>query len=389
MDNALRNPESSIERPLPQERSDAHSSRFSRFTREAKLFYETTIRERILLRRERERFFSTLGGHIFFQTLASGVELGVFELLAKNGPLSEEEIARSVGIERQPCRILLLGLHTLGVVKKRSGRFRNSRLAKRYLLERSPWRFVDCVRWQQQINYRALAHFPEALRKNTNVGLMEIPGVEPTLYGRLSHQPALEAVFQGAMQELSRLSNDQLARFVDFRAARRIVDVGGGNGTNVRHIVEANEHLEGVVFDLPSICEHARRNFERSPAASRLSAEPGDIFRDPLPRNVDCFLFCHFFTIWSLEENLVLLRKAFDALPSGGETLIFNMMQNDDGSGPLTAAIGSPYFLTLATGRGMLYSWKEYEELFRRAGYVEIRRKRLPHDHGVLIGRKP
>jgi len=64
-------------------------------------------------------------------------------------------------------------------------------------------------------------------------------------------------------------------------------------------------------------------------------------------------------------------------------------MQNDDGTRPLSAAVGSPYFLTLATGEGMLYTWSEYEDLFRKAGFFQVKRIVLPHDHGVIMGVKP
>ncbi len=64
------------------------------------------------------------------------------------------------------------------------------------------------------------------------------------------------------------------------------------------------------------------------------------------------------------------------------------MMQHDSETGPLSAAMGSPYFLTLATGRGMLYCWKEYESWMNQSGFTTVKRQRLPRDHGVLIGIK-
>jgi hypothetical protein len=65
------------------------------------------------------------------------------------------------------------------------------------------------------------------------------------------------------------------------------------------------------------------------------------------------------------------------------------MMQRDDEKGPLTAAIGSPYFLTLATGEGMLYTWREYEAWMREAGFSQVQREVLLRDHGAIIGTKP
>jgi hypothetical protein len=82
------------------------------------------------------------------------------------------------------------------------------------------------------------------------------------------------------------------------------------------------------------------------------------------------------------------LRKIFDGLPAGGALIIFNMMQDDDETGPMTAAIGSPYFLTLATGTGMLFTWAEYQRWMTEAGFARCETHRLSFDHGVVIAWK-
>lgn len=69
--------------------------------------------------------------------------------------------------------------------------------------------------------------------------------------------------------------------------------------------------------------------------------------------------------------------------------MIFNMMQFDSEDGPLTAAMGSPYFLTLATGKGMLYTRNEYMKWFREAGFVDVTIQELPTDHALIYGFKP
>jgi L-tyrosine C(3)-methyltransferase len=78
------------------------------------------------------------------------------------------------------------------------------------------------------------------------------------------------------------------------------------------------------------------------------------------------------------------------ALPRGGAVVIFNMMGADDDSGPLSAALGSPYFLAIATGEGMLHRRQDYESAMRGAGFEEIIRvdQGLPLDHGILLGIK-
>jgi hypothetical protein len=95
------------------------------------------------------------------------------------------------------------------------------------------------------------------------------------------------------------------------------------------------------------------------------------------------------FTIWSLERGLTLLKKTHSVLPNGGSVLLFNMMADDDDSGPISTALGSPYFLAIATGTGMLHPWKDYESILEEAGFSRKERiSNLPLNHGVLVGTK-
>jgi SAM-dependent methyltransferase len=348
----------------------------------------TRFIEAVVLRRQVERLYLVFGGHIYFQTLRTAVQLDVFTLLEKEGPLTRQEIAKRLGIDEQPARIVVLGLTATGLLRKRGARYSNSHLARVLLVKDSPRKITSYVELQHRAMYPALRWMLDATREYRNVGIKEFPGDEPTLYERLAHVPEVEAIFQDAMQELSVQANADLARFVDLRGTRHLVDVGGGDGTNIIAIARQRPGLRATVFDSPTVCEIARRNIASSGMAERLDAAPGDCFTDPFPADADCLMFCHFFTIWGERKDRELLKKCFDSLPPGGKVIIFNMMQHDDESGPLSAAVGSPYFLTLATGTGMLYTWNEYETWMREAGFANVERRRLLRDHGMIIGTK-
>jgi cyclopropane fatty-acyl-phospholipid synthase-like methyltransferase len=344
--------------------------------------------EKVLLRRKLDQLTRTLGGHIFFETLVAAAHLDLFSLLGQQGPMTRAEMAQKLGVADKPLRIVLLGCVALGLLRKSGDRYRNDRLADMLLTRQAPRSILPIIEWQHAINYRAMYHFDEAIQANRNVGLKIFQGTENTLYGRLTHHPELEMVFQKAMQSISVQANEMLAQFVDFSGVQHLVDVGGGNGSNIIRLARRYPQLKASVFDAPSVCEIARAHIDREGLADRLGAVPGDCFRDPFPAGVDCILFCHFFTIWSEERNQELLRKAHAALPEGGAAIIFNMMQDDDESGPLTSAMGSPYFLTLATGEGMLYTWSEYEAWMRAAGFRRVVRRAFARNHGAIIGLK-
>jgi cyclopropane fatty-acyl-phospholipid synthase-like methyltransferase len=144
-----------------------------------------------------------------------------------------------------------------------------------------------------------------------------------------------------------------------------------------------------TVFDSPSVCEYAKRNIAAAGLADRVDTCAGDMFRDPFPEGVDAILFSHIFTIWSLDNDVALLKKCHASLAEGGAVLVFGMMGGDDDTGPLSTALGSPYFLAIATGQGMLYSWADYERAMRQAGFPTVERvEDMPLDHGVIIGSK-
>lgn len=94
-------------------------------------------------------------------------------------------------------------------------------------------------------------------------------------------------------------------------------------------------------------------------------------------------------TIWSLDEIVQLLKNTYNALPKGGQVIIFNMMGNDEDTGPLSTALGSPYFLSIATGKGMLYSWSDYINAMEKSGFTLSKQiNNLPLDHGIICGVK-
>jgi hypothetical protein len=351
-------------------------------------FFLVNVVDRIVLASSIKKFYLMASGHIYFQSLAAAVELDVFTILRAEGPLSLPDLARRIGLEEQPCRVLLQVLAATGVVKKKGDRYANSQMSHIAFTSQNPRSLKAIILWQKYIVYRPMEQLLESLKAYKNLGLEAISGPGATLYERISAHPELEKIFQDAMQEISIQANDVLARYVDFRKTRLLVDIGGGNGSNILAVARRNAHIRGRVFDLPSVCARARAHFEQEKMSDRLGTVEGNVFHDRFPEGADTFLFCHFLCIWSKAENLQFLKKAYDALPPGGRTIVFDIMANDADDGPLAAAMGSPYFLGLATGTGMIYTKSEYEALCREAGFSSTQRVELPREHTAIVAIK-
>ncbi|MFI7546112.1 methyltransferase [Actinoplanes sp. NPDC049599] len=313
----------------------------------------------------RELFYA----HYRFQFLSAACEFHLFELLGREPGLTREEIAGRLGIENQPARILLLGVTSAGLLRKEGDRYYNTAVAEPLAgkLDDVPAAFVP---WEQHVNYRPMAWFYESLKEYTNVGLREaIPGDSPTLYGRLAQTPKLEKTFHNMMGSVSRLVAEELVQHLDLSKYTHLLDIGGGTAINATHLARRWPHLRVTIVDLPTVAERANEKIATLDLSDRVRAVGLDAFNDEFPKGCDAVLFGHFLEIWSIERNKELLAKAGRAVEPGAGIFVVTPGADDDGTGPDLAAALSAYFLTVASGEGMVYTCAEYEDWFGDAGF--------------------
>lgn len=336
-----------------------------------------------------DSFFLISAGHTAFQLMWAGIELGLYDFLSKAPQSSFNDIAKHLNLEQQPTRILLTGLTVLRIIKKKGNQYTNARLTEKMLVADKPDSYAPVLGWQRYIVYEGLIDFVDSLRKNNNIGLRHFPGMGNTLYERLANDPFKEEVFQQAMSALSHQANFCLRDLKELKNIHDLVDAGGGDGTNAIFLCNHYPDMNLSIFDSESVCKIAMQQIEKKGLSERIKTYPGNFLSDPFPKNIDAILYSHILTIWSPQTNLRLLKKAYEALPEGGSIIIFNMMGNDDDGGPMSTALGSPYFQAIATGDGMLYSWADYEAWLKAAGFLAIQKyDELPLNHGILIGTK-
>lgn len=320
-------------------------------------------------------------GHTAFQMLWAATEFDLFSLLSQRGSLSLEEIGVELALERQPADILMQGLLSLRLVVKRGERYVNAPVSERRLVRGKPECLIPLLGWQHHIVFKGLLDFADSLRENRNVGLRHFEGRGATIYERISSDPDLETIFHKSLSCLSSQANREMAEVANLAGTKHLVDLGGGDGTNAINLVKRHPGLKATVFDGATVVDGARKKIEAEGFAGRVGVHPGNFFADPFPAGADAFLLGHILTIWSSERNTELLRKCRRALPAGGRVLVYNMVANDEGDGPLMCTMGSAYFQCIATGEGKLYRGSEIEGWLRDAGFATITRTPLPMAH--------
>lgn len=329
-------------------------------------------------------------GATAFELLRTAIEFDLFRQLESSGGMDLAAVATALGVERQPARVLLLGLASLKLLRKEGETYVNMPIVRRSLLPSRSGYLGPLVRIQEKITNPGLVDFAESMRRDTNVGLRHLDGPGTTLYERLTADPALQQVFYDNMGHASRQTFPLVVETFDFSGLRHVADVGGGDGSNGIALAKGHPHLEVTIFDQPTVLDIAARNAADADVAKRVHVWSGDMFADPLPPGIDGVLLCHIFEIWSIERNTRLLRKCYEALPPGGAVLVYNFVSDDDNTGSVSAAFMSVYFLTVASGEGMVYSAQDMEQALNAAGFARVERydEGVGYRHVLMVGYK-
>ncbi|MFV2104019.1 methyltransferase [Micromonospora sp. LOL_024] len=328
-------------------------------------------------------------GTTAFELLRTALELGIFEHLEHAGGMNPRLLAQALGIEVQPARVMLLGLCALRLVDKHGDAYVNAGMTRRKLLRSGPRYLGQLVDVQAKVINRALPDLAESVRQGTNVGLRHLDGPGSTLYERLAAHPELQRVFYANMGDASRKAIGPLLDRYDLSGVRHAVDVGGGDGTNAIHLARRYPDLTVTVFDHESVTQLAADRVDDPDLRRRVRFHPGDIMTEPLPEGADAVLVFHIFEIWSRARNTELLRRCRAALPEGGVCLVYNFVSDDEGTGPMSAGLVSPYFLALASGEGMAYSAADMEQAALDAGFSEVERHEdMGFSHALVVGRR-
>ena len=334
-----------------------------------------------------DRFNFLVNAPALFNAVTTAVELNIFRFLEEHPSSDFDRIQRFCGVPRHQLRVLLQAVCATGLLRRDDGAYANSAVAADLLASDADDSWAHILVGWKEVYYPAFTHMTTALKAGRNTALDSYPGDEPTLYQRLSRNPELEAVFHRAMSAFTLRSVDALVDREEFSSVRHLLDIGGGDGTTSARLAARYPGLRCTVFDMPSVARIADGKAAGYP--DRVDLHAGDIFTDEFPSGADAVLFSHVLEIFAEEQILALLRKAYEALPAGGRVFLYGYNVSDDETSGIFGARLGLYFNVLASGQGMAYPARDYEEWLRRIGFGEVKTVGgLSYEHGLTMGTK-
>lgn len=317
------------------------------------------------------------------QTLFAAAELEVFTLLERR-PLSAPEFCQALQIELRAGQALLGALASLGLVRFRGARYANAPLASQWLVKGKPEYLGEGLLMLRERLYEPWGKLSRALRTDRPTSFDSSLG---ELFDYLDERTEEQARFVRAMHALSLIPARALARRFAFGRFRHLADLGGGSGVYAIEVARRFPHLRATLVERAAVCQVALEHIQAAGLEGRVTTEARDIFRDPLPADVDVALLSHVIHDYSPEENAGLLRHIADELPPRGVLLLSEWLLEEDRAGPLAATLMSLNMMVDTRG-GRSYTFRELRELLRAAGFRTVERRSLYGPAQLVIARK-
>jgi SAM-dependent methyltransferase len=232
--------------------------------------------------------------------------------------------------------------------------------------------------------YRFWGHLTEGLK--TGRPQNESRHGEPDLFGVLYQDPERLEQFLKAMTGLSLPTARAIATAFPWRDYRTFADIGCAQGGLTAEIARVHPHLTGYGYDLPAVRPIFERYVTQHGLDRRLAFNVGDFFKHPLP-SVDVLVMGHILHDWDLDEKLLLLRKAFDALPVGGSLIVYDAMIDDERRENVFGLLMSLNML-IETPGGFDYTGADCQGWMRNIGFRNVRVEPLQGPYSMAVGQK-
>ncbi len=285
--------------------------------------------------------------------------------LLKDGPRSVEELAKKTDTDTESLYRVMRTLASLEVFKETHPRTFETTTYGRTLEKDHPQSVLPlaklvgeelwCGPWSNILHSvkTGEASFPHTFGKD--------------FFGYMQENPDKWATFNSWMTRLSKLNCPIIAGSYPFSRYKKIIDVGGGQGALISHILERHPNVQGVLFDHPDVVKNA--DGLNDSVTSRCSIEGGDFFKS-VPPGGDLYIMQQIIHDWNDELSTKILVNCRKAMKSNGRLLIVDAVIKPGNAVDINKFLDIQ--MLLLSG-GCERTRKEFQSLLTGAGFALVK----------------
>jgi hypothetical protein len=302
-------------------------------------------------------------GYWVAQSIYAAAKLGIADHLSDRAQ-STEVLAQLTETDPRSLYRLLRALSSIGVfVETEPGWFALTPLAT-YLQSNQPGSIRDAaIMLGDPEHYASWGNLLHSLRTGESA-FENLYGMN--VFQHYAQNPQAAAVFDRAMTSFSSAENAGVVTQYDFSSIHTLVDVAGGHGSLLAAILQANPHLNGILFDQPAVVAGAAPLLQSYGVSDRCQVVGGSFF-ESVPSGADAYLLKHILHDWDDDRSIEILKQCRCAMAGQGRVLVVEQVI-PPGNEPFMGKLLDMNMLVMCPG-GQERTAAEYEALFEAAGF--------------------
>jgi precorrin-6B methylase 2 len=300
-------------------------------------------------------------GFALSQCVHAAAALGIADCL-EDGPKTCDELAEITGSHPASLRRLMRVLAGVGVfIEDESGRFGLTPLGELLRTDAEDSMRAEVLHMLNPSSWAPWGQLLQSVRTG-QATFPEIFGEDVWAYR--SRRPEIGDVFDAMATAMSKQQASAILERLDLSNVGRIVDVGGGTGELMAHILAHKTSLRGVLFDRPHVVAGAGKILETAGVQGRCQMVSGDFFVE-VPKGGDLYLLKAIIHDWNDDKAKAILRNCRQAMSSHARIVLVESVLD-----PAESAAGNFMDLhMLVIHGGKERTSAEFRALYEESGF--------------------
>ncbi|ONI78050.1 hypothetical protein ALI144C_32220 [Actinosynnema sp. ALI-1.44] len=293
------------------------------------------------------RLLDLISGYWRAGVVSTFAELGIADSLGSEC-LPPAEVALRLGLDGSTCARFCRAAAAIGLLTRTPEGAVSLTDLGRALMTDAPGSVRDVARWSGSIAERATWTQLDAAVRTGHSRFSAVHGHD--IWDFFDSHPAVGAVFDAAMTDLSRTVIAAVADVLDLAGVTTVTDVGGGRGGLLAAMLTRAPHVRGVLFDQPEVVALAPEVFLAAGVEDRVTITAGSFF-DAIPAGSDLFVISNVLHNWDDDRTRAILRSVASAMKAGDQLAIVEALPDVDPRFDELVALMDMDMLVLCAGK--------------------------------------
>jgi precorrin-6B methylase 2 len=186
------------------------------------------------------------------------------------------------------------------------------------------------------------------------------------IFSYVRDNPDEHEIFVKGMANTSDLFAPVLLSTYNFSPYRHIIDIGGGHGSLLCHILTKYKELKATLFDCRHVVERASANIESYGLKERIEVIEGDFF-DKVPEEGDLYILKNILHDWGNEKDITILKNIRKVMKPRSNLLIIDTIIKNNNKYSYGKMID--ILMLLGTEDGRERTLDEFRAILKKSGF--------------------